>query len=115
VKVGQSVNEEYLNLGNKYKPMKTKIHCPSCLNSNGYQSSCCGAKIDQDYKVCHQCLNNSTLEPCEVCQNDGFIATRRGYQYEDAFPVVQGVINAAGITAMISALLFILFMIAKHL
>lgn len=51
---------------------KTKMKtCPDCLGTKEILSSCCGAKIDEDYLICSDCKDHSDVAVCETCDGDG--------------------------------------------
>ena len=56
---------------NQDKP-RMKV-CPDCLGDMPQMSECCGAAIDADLLICHDCKDHSSIATCETCGGEGEI------------------------------------------
>ena len=55
--------------------------CPDC--EDGQHSECCGAPMNEDFKVCQKCKEHCDFADCETCKGAGFLElTEEEIQYE---------------------------------
>lgn len=64
----------YIDNGNPFtEDTDKKVTCEDC-EGKGHTgvSACCGADIDEDHLICHDCKEHSEFEECERCDGDGW-------------------------------------------
>lgn len=67
----QKSNGDYFSSDGNHVEPKYK-ECPDCDGRGHFHiSECCGADIDDDTKICHNCKEHSDFDRCETCDGDG--------------------------------------------
>jgi len=55
------------------------IECTECEGKGHHNfSECCGASIDSDMKICHECKDHSDFAQCERCDGTGEVEVEDG-------------------------------------